>query len=304
MVPCMILYVFLFFLDPAPLWTCYLSFHPCLVFSVCLMDTTVLHGLISECIWVPPFPRVVCTTPTPPKRNKRRPDAPSLLGQVGAAAVLHVPVLKAQETSASSHNTPLQLFTTLQVVCKDLLTCREYWAAEVRCRGNEVRVWKCVQACGCVWVIMFNLAQIKQNFWLCKCILFSARQNISFFVTLPSALNYFPSRSKPSWHPDLIHQEQSSVFALKNPSVPGQIGINDWYFAQKALIYDSFSPLSHSDSCGKEHNKRKDIFWGLHSFQSQQTSRPGDTSLPITTLPPNMVLPGLCLYYNRILQTP
>lgn len=112
-------------------------------------------------------------------------------------------------------------------------------------------VWECVQACMCV--SMFSLAQIKLNCWLYKCTVFSVSQNNSFFTlcrlwTIRSYLhgpNLF-------WHPGLIHQEQSGLFALKKKNYAwGQTVINDWSFvlaqmhALRVMCLYSFSTGFH-----------------------------------------------------------
>lgn len=79
----------------------------------------------------------------------------------------------------------------------------------------------CVRMCGGmrVCVILSFTRILKLNCWLSECTLFCKCQNILFFFFyFLSALNCFPSQSKPPffWHPGLIHQEQSTVFKLRN----------------------------------------------------------------------------------------
>ncbi len=108
------------------------------------------------------------------------------LSQVRAAAVLHAALLRPQEMSASSyHNAPLQLFTALQVVCKDLLTSWKYWTTyvdkwkrEMKCLCESENVFRHPSVC--FWHCF--LSTDKADVLIVKCIPFSVCQNISFFT--------------------------------------------------------------------------------------------------------------------------
>lgn len=115
-----------------------------------------------------------------------------------------------------------------------------------------VSLWMCPGMHLCV--TMFNLAQLKQNCWLCERILFSLWQNISFFFfsTLRSTIScHVPN---PFWLPGLYikNKVMSLNWGTISNYAPGETVINDWYFVfgtkACALTYD-FS-LSHKNSLG------------------------------------------------------
>lgn len=195
---------------------------------------------------------------------------------VSGWAGLELQLFYTSEMSASPHHSaPFKLLTAVQLVYKN---CWHVANAEQLKWTNRKRKWsvwvlECVQACTCVTV--FNLALMKLNCWLCKCILLW--QNMSFsnirqpWTIFRHGPNLFLApRSNTSRTKRCLCIEEFTIGAISNYA-PGQTVINDWYFvlAQEHALWVM---CLYSFSIGflryMQHSKWKNIFWRWHIFRA------------------------------------